>query len=172
MTLRTGSRRVVARQALHARSSITCFAVLGFGDTGRLTVGTFAPDAVTSVTTGGQFAWRARASGLRFSACSSWLHSRQRPSRLTSRSSRRRISASLKLAGVRAILAPLCRVRRGLTQALGGEKRSVVVLFASAALWLRSAWLFGQVLGPLPLRSSSSGALKHHVLCGHRLRKP
>jgi hypothetical protein len=44
------------------------------------------------------------------------------PSRLTVRSSRRRISASLKLAAVRAILAPHCRGRRGLTQALGGRK--------------------------------------------------
>ncbi len=45
------------------------------------------------------------------------------PSRLTVRSSRRRISASLKLAAVRAILAPHCRGRRGLTQALGVKCR-------------------------------------------------
>ena len=42
------------------------------------------------------------------------------PSRLTSRSSRRRVVASLKLAGMPAILAPSRRVRRGLTPALGG----------------------------------------------------
>ena len=44
------------------------------------------------------------------------------PSRLTSRSSRRRVMASLKLLGMRAILAPIRRVRRGLTPALGGRK--------------------------------------------------
>ncbi len=40
-------------QVSQARSSITCFAVLGFGDTGRLTVGTFAPDGVASGSAGG-----------------------------------------------------------------------------------------------------------------------
>jgi hypothetical protein len=72
------------------------------------------------------FVGRAQAAGLRFSANSQRFHPRRHPARLTIRSSRRRISASLKLAGVRAILAPDCRVRRGLTQALGGEKRLVV----------------------------------------------
>jgi len=52
-------------QVRQARSSVTCVAVLGFGNTGRLTVGTFAPDAVASVTASGQFVWRAQASGLR-----------------------------------------------------------------------------------------------------------
>ena len=42
------------------------------------------------------------------------------PPRLTIRSSRRRFLASLKLTIVRAILAPHCRGRRGLTQALEG----------------------------------------------------
>ena len=51
------------------------------------------------------------------------------------------------------------------------KKHRVVVLLATADFLLRSAWLFGQVLGSLPLRSSSSSALKHYVLCGHRLRK-
>ena len=109
--------------------------------------------------------------GFGLSSRSQWLHPRRLPSRLTRRSSRRRISASLKLAGMRTILAPNCRVRRGLTQALGGEKHSVVVLLAAAVLWLRSAWLFGQALGSLPLRPSSSGALKRHTRCGPRLRK-
>ena len=48
-----------------ARSSSTCVALVGFGSTDRLTVGTFVPKAVTSVTAGGQFVGRARASGLR-----------------------------------------------------------------------------------------------------------
>ena len=52
-------------QVLQARSSVTCVAVIGFGSPNRLTAGTFAPDAVTSVVAGGRFAWRAQASGLR-----------------------------------------------------------------------------------------------------------
>ena len=52
------------------------------------------------------------ASALRF-------YPRRLPSRLKSRSSRRRVVASLKLTGLQAILAPNRRVRRGLTQALG-----------------------------------------------------
>jgi hypothetical protein len=125
-------------QARQARSSVTRIAVLGFGNSGRLTVSIPAPDWVASVTAGGEFAWRARASGLRFSACSQWLHARRLPSRLTTRSSRRRLSASLKLVDTRAILAPNRRVRRGLTQALGGKKHSAV---ASSALQLAG---FGQ----------------------------
>ena len=42
----------------------------------------------------------------------------------------------------------------GLTQALGGEKRSVVVYFATVIHQLRLALLFGQILGTLPLRLS------------------
>ena len=53
------------RSSPSARSKFMCVAPFGFGITGRLTVGTFAPDAVTSVTAGGQFAWRAHVSGLR-----------------------------------------------------------------------------------------------------------
>jgi hypothetical protein len=47
----------------------------------------------------------------------------QVPTRLTIRSSRRRISASLKLPVGRAILAHNRRGRRGLTQALGGRRK-------------------------------------------------
>jgi hypothetical protein len=45
-------------------------------------------------------------------------HCPWRPSRLTVRSSRRRVAASLKVRPAGAILAPHCRGRRGLTQAL------------------------------------------------------
>ena len=93
-------------------------------------------------------------SGSGLSACSSWLHSRRLPSRLTTRSSRRRFVASLKLAVTRAILAPVCRARRGLTQALGGQKHSLVVLPATVIHWLRSVVLFGHVLGTLSLRQA------------------
>jgi hypothetical protein len=80
-----------------------------------------------------------------FGLSASWpsLHSRRLPSRLTSRSSRRRVMASLKLADMQAILAAIRRVRRGLTPALGGEKLSVVVLLAASVRWLRLAMLFG-----------------------------
>jgi hypothetical protein len=60
-----------------------------------------------------------RHPGFGLSASTPGLHPRRLPSRLTSRSSRRRFVASLKLAGMRAILAPNRRVRRGLTPALG-----------------------------------------------------
>ena len=67
--------------------------------------------------------WGAlRHRGFGFSASMAGLHPRRLPSRLTSRSSRRRVVASLKLPGMRAILAPIRRVRRGLTPALGGRK--------------------------------------------------
>ena len=60
--------------------------------------------------------------GFGLSASMPKLHPRRLPSRLTSRSSRRRVVASLKLVGMRAILAPTRRVRRGLTPALGGRR--------------------------------------------------
>ena len=56
--------------------------------------------------------------GFGLSASVPMRHPRRLPSRLTSRSSRRRVVASLKLPGMRAILAPIRRVRRGLTPAL------------------------------------------------------
>ena len=66
-----------------------------------------------------------RHPGFGLSASSQWFHPRRLPSRLTSRSSRRRVVASLKLPGMRAILAPIRRVRRGLTPALGGSRTFV-----------------------------------------------
>ena len=63
-----------------------------------------------------------RPLGFGLSASVPMLHPRRLPSRLTSRSSRRRVVASLKLLGMRAILAPNRSVRRGLTPALGGIK--------------------------------------------------
>jgi hypothetical protein len=90
--------------------------------------------------------------GFGLSASLPWFHPARLPSRLTSRSSRRRVVASLKLLGMRAILATIRRVRRGLTQALGGEKRFVVVLSATAVYQLRFAVPFGKFLGALPLR--------------------
>ena len=63
-----------------------------------------------------------RPLGFGLSASVPMLHHRRLPSRLTSRSSRRRVVASLKLPGMRAILARIRRVRRGLTPALGGRK--------------------------------------------------
>jgi hypothetical protein len=66
----------------------------------------------------GSSARRARFSRFGLSAKPPLLHSSRHPQRLTVRSSRRRILASLKVLAARAILAPHCRVRRGLTQAL------------------------------------------------------
>ena len=65
------------------------------------------------------------------------------PPRLTIRSSRRRVLASLKLTIVRAILAPHCRVRRGLTQALGAQKHLCCLLVRTGALSASVATLFG-----------------------------
>jgi hypothetical protein len=62
-----------------------------------------------------------RLLGFGLSASAPRLHSPRLPSRLTSRSSRRRFVASLKIPGMRAILATNRRVRRGLTLALGGR---------------------------------------------------
>ena len=64
--------------------------------------------------------WGAlRPLGFGLSAIALRLQPRRLPSRLTSRSSRRRVVASLKIAGMRAILPPYRRGRRGLTPALG-----------------------------------------------------
>ena len=67
--------------------------------------------------------------GFGVSALALGFRSSRVPSRPTSRSSRRRVLASLKLAVGRVILAHNRRRRRGLTLALGGEKHSFVVLF-------------------------------------------
>ncbi len=53
---------------------------------------------------------------------------------------------------------------------LGGEKRSVVVLFATVILRLRLAVLFGEITGELPLRPSPQGAFTHRMRCVGRLR--
>ena len=71
---------------------------------------------------------RARCVRLRFSARASGCCCSRVPLRLTIRSSRRRVLASLKLAVMRAILALHCCSRRGLTLALGGEKHSAFLL--------------------------------------------
>jgi hypothetical protein len=63
-----------------ARSHIACVAFAGFGNSGWLMVGLFAPDTVASVTPGGEFSGRARAPGLRFSASASGLGSHRHPS--------------------------------------------------------------------------------------------
>ena len=60
-----------------------------------------------------------RHQGFGLSASALGLHLRRVPSRLTSRSSRRRFVASLKLLDMRAILTTNRRVRRVLTPALG-----------------------------------------------------
>ncbi len=59
----------------------------------------------------------------------------------------------------------------GLTQALGGEKRSVFVLFAAVAHRLRLVLLFGNIVGALPPRPSLRAALTHHMRYVRWLRK-
>jgi hypothetical protein len=61
--------------------------------------------------------------------------------------------------------------RGGLTQALGGEKLSAVVLLVAAVHRLHLAVLFGQIVGTLPLRPSPQGALTHPIRCVYRLRE-
>jgi hypothetical protein len=78
------------------------------------------------------------------------------PTRLTIRSSRRRISASLKLAVRRAILALHCRGRRGLTQALGAEETLCGDDVRASALPGSFAVLFGIFVGAFRLRSLCS----------------
>ena len=58
----------------------------------------------------------------------------------------------------------------GLTPALGGEKRFVIVFFAAVAHRLRLALLFGQAVGALPLHPSLHDALTHRMRYVHRLR--
>jgi hypothetical protein len=72
------------------------------------------------------------------------FHSSWHPSRLTVRSSRRRISAALKVCSAGAILAPHCRGRRGLTQALGSQEK-----------------FFGDSTHRIPCRSRRSDPLDH-----------
>jgi len=102
-----------------ARPHIACVAFTDFG------INAFFRQAsglhILSLLTGPAESSRGalRHPGFGLSASSPWLHPPRLPSRLTSRSSRRRVVASLKLVGSRAILVPIRRVRRGLTPALG-----------------------------------------------------
>ena len=70
---------------------------------------------------------------------------------LTIRSSRPHVVASAVCFTLR-LHTSAAPPRGGLTQALGGEKHLVVVLLAVAVNRLRSALLFGYVLGAFPLR--------------------
>ena len=70
---------------------------------------------------------------------------------LTIRSSRPHVVASAACFTLR-LHASAAPPRVGLTQALGGEKRSVFVPFATAVHRLRFAVLFVKYLGTLPLR--------------------
>ena len=74
---------------------------------------------------------------------------------------------SVLCATLHAVATP---PRGGLTQALGGKKRPVVVLSAIAVFRLRLAVLFGQVLSTLPLRPSPQGALTVCMRYVRRLR--
>jgi hypothetical protein len=112
-----------------------------------------------------------RHPGFGLSARAPRLHPHRLPSRLTSRSSRRRVVASLKLPDMRAILATNRRVRRGLTPALGGRKAFDGFAFQCSFSRLRLALLFGLFLAALLLRSSPSGALTHRMRYVGRLRK-
>ena len=67
---------------------------------------------------------------------------------------------SVLYATLHAVATP---PRGGLTQALGGEKRFVVVLFACVIHRLRLVLLFGQVVGALPLRPGVWCALTHRM---------
>ena len=117
-----------------------------------------------------QGALRHPGSGL--SASTPEFHPPRLPSRLTSRSSRRRVLASLKLAGMRAILAPIRRGRRGLTPALGGRK----AFWKCSAHKLDSQASVGSARRTVCQRVASSSksagrAQSSHVRCAYRLRK-
>ena len=75
---------------------------------------------------------------------------------------------SVLYATLHAVATPLWG---GLTPALGGEKRSAVVLFAAVTHRLRLALLFGYITGALPLRLSLQDALTHRMCCVRWLRK-
>ena len=114
-------------ESLWARSSSVaarCALGLGLRDWAMACAGVWA----AHFRLHGKGSGRARSVRLRFSATASGCFCSRVPSRLTIRSSRRRFLASLKLAVRRAILAHNRRGRRGLTQALGAEKHSAVLL--------------------------------------------
>ncbi len=101
-----------------ARSHVACVAFAGFGNGDWLTVGLFAPDTVASVTAGGEFSGRARASGLRFSAGAWGLgpHRHPPPPNNSFKPTPHRGVNSVLYATLHAIATP---PRGGLTQALG-----------------------------------------------------
>ena len=121
-----------------ARSHIACVAFVDFGNCDWLAVGLSAPDAVASVTAGGEFAGRAQAAGLRFSASSSAVQRRRHPARLTSRSSRPRVVASATCFTLRLHVSA-APPQGGLTPALGGKKHSVRSCSFRSVLLLRPA---------------------------------
>ena len=88
---------------------------------------------------------------------------------LTIRSSRPHVVASAMCFTLR-LHTSAAPPRVGLTQALGGEKLSVVVPSAPTIHWLRLAVLFGEIAGALPLRPSPQGALTPRMRYVHRLR--
>jgi hypothetical protein len=153
-----------------ARSYFACFTFAGFGCTRSLSFGFAAPEPVTSDRSSGKVVRRAHACGLRFSANSPGLYPRWLPSRLTSRSSRPHVVASAMCFTLRSHMSA-APPQGGLTPALGGEKRSVVVLSATGLHRLRLAVLFGETTGALPLRPSPQGALTLRIRCVVRLRK-
>ena len=75
---------------------------------------------------------------------------------------------SVLYATLHAVATPL---RGGLTQALGGRKAFGGFAFQCFLSQLRLTLLFGQVVGTLLLRPSSSGALTHRMRCVGLLRK-
>ena len=106
-----------------AHSCFACVAFADFGCNDRLTVGSVAPDGPLRIepAESSLCALMQRGFGVRQCPIRLWhgqLAAPRRLGRLTSRSSRRRVVAPLKLLDMRAILAPIRRVRRGLTPAL------------------------------------------------------
>ena len=116
-------------QVRRARSHSTCVTFTGFGIFifFREASGLHMLSLLTGQAESSPGALRHRGFGL--SASTQGFHSHRLPSRLTSRSSRRCVVASLKLTGMRAILATIRRVRRGLTPALGPKERFLRVHF-------------------------------------------
>ena len=156
--------------AFRAHTFFACVTFAGFGCNRSLSFHVAAPEPVTSDRSSGKVARRAHACGLRFSASSPGLHPRWLPSRLTSRSSRPRVVASAVCFTLRLHMSA-APPQGGLTQALGGKKRSVVLSSVPAIDRLRLAVLFGQIFGTLPLRLSPQGALTHCMRRVGRLQK-
>lgn len=126
-----------------ASVAVRCALKLGLRDGATASSGVWAAHFRPHV----KFLGRAQFSRLRFSALALAFCSSRVPSRLTVRSSRRRLLASLNLLAERAILAHNRRDRRGLTQSLGVKKRSVVLFVATLMIRLRGLLLFGWYFG-------------------------